>query len=126
MSLYLFCLCKGTENAKFSFDKNIYVNSKKEKILGIIKDSFFDNHIKEVCKKASQKLAALSRLASYLESEKRSLIFNSMIKSRFAYWHLVWMFCFRTSSNLISKTHEHSLTLFRMGDKKAPLPVFTL
>ena len=126
MSLYLFCLGKATENAKFSFDKNTYVNSKEEKILGIIKDSFFNSHIKEGCKKASQKLAALSRLANYLESEKRSLIFNSMIKSRFTYYHLVWMFCFRTSSNLICKTHEHSLTLFRMGEKKAPLPVFPL
>ena len=31
-------------------------------------------------KKASQKLATLSRLANYLEPEERILIFNSMIK----------------------------------------------
>ena len=41
----------------------------------------FDSHIKEVCQKAFQKLAALSRLANYIEPEDKKLIFNSMIKS---------------------------------------------
>ena len=40
------CLGKATENTKFSFDGNTYVNSKEEKILGIIIDNdlFFDSH----------------------------------------------------------------------------------
>ena len=40
------CLDKATENTKISFDGNTYVNSKEEKILGIIIDNdfFFDSH----------------------------------------------------------------------------------
>ena len=54
-------LGKDSENGKFYFDGNTYVISKNE-LLAIIIDNalFFDSHIKEVCQKASQKLAALS------------------------------------------------------------------
>ena len=34
-----------------------------------------------------------------------------MIKSQFTYCPLVWMFCSRTSNNLINETHERSLRL---------------
>lgn len=34
-----------------------------------------------------------------------------MIRSQFTYCPLVWMFCSRTSNNLIYKTHECSLRL---------------
>ena len=42
---------KASENAKFSFDGNPNVNSKEEKILGIIIDDdlFFYCYIKKVC-----------------------------------------------------------------------------
>ena len=57
-------LGKVTEDEKFSFDVNTWVNSKEEKVLGIAIDNagLFDSHIKEGCKKASQKLPKLSRL----------------------------------------------------------------
>ena len=60
------CLGKDTEHARFSFDGNTSVNRKEEKLLGIIIDNdlSFDTHIKEVCKKASQKLATLSHSAN--------------------------------------------------------------
>ena len=105
------CLWKATENAKFSFDGNTY--SKEEKILGIIFDNdlLFYDHIKEVCKKASQEPAVLSHLAHYLEPEERRLIFNPITKAQFTYCPLVWMFYCRTSNNLINKTHERSFGL---------------
>ena len=88
---------QATEDANFCFDGNTYVISKEEKIVDIIIDNalLFDSHIKEVCKKASQRLVALSRLATYLELEVRKLIFDSMIKSEFAYCPLISMFCSR-------------------------------
>lgn len=57
-------LGKVTEDEKFSFDVNTWVNSKEEKVLGIAIDNagLLDSHIKEGCKKASQKLPTLSRL----------------------------------------------------------------
>ena len=86
-------------------------NSKEEKILGVIIDNklSFKSHIKELCKKASQKLAALSRLSGYLNSNEKQLIFNSVLKSQFNYCPLVWMFCSRNSNNMINKIHERAL-----------------
>ena len=54
----------------------------KKKKIGISIDNalLLDSRIKEVCKKASQKLGVLSRLVNYLEPEERKLIFNSL-------WH---------------------------------------
>lgn len=67
------CLSKNTKNAKFYFDGNSYVNSKEKKILGIIINNafLFDSYIKEVLKKATQKLTALSCSTNYLEPEER-------------------------------------------------------
>ena len=88
-------------------------NSKEQKILGVIIDNKlnFKSRISELCKKASQKVAALSRLSSYLHNFEKKLIFNSIIKSQFSYYPLVWMFCSRTSSNMINKLHERSLRI---------------
>ena len=70
-------------------------NSKEEVILGITIDNklTFDSHIKSMCRKAGQKLSALSRISPYLETDKKELLFKSMVKSQFNYCPLVWMFC---------------------------------
>ena len=88
-------------------------NSKEKKILGVIIDNKlnFKSHISELCKKTSQKIAALSRLPSYLHSSEKKIIFNSIIKSQFSSCPLVWMFCSRTSNNMINKLHERSLRI---------------
>ena len=62
-------------------------------------------------KKSSQKIAALSRLSSYLHNSEKNLIFNSMIKSHFSYYPLVWMFCLKTSNNVVNKLHERSIRI---------------
>ena len=67
--------------------------------------------ISELCKKASQKIESLSRLSSYLHIPEKKLIFNLIIKSQFSYCPLVWMFCSRTSNNMINKLHERSLRI---------------
>ena len=105
------CLGNNTENEKYLFHNILMENSKKQKILGVIIDNKlnFKSHISELCKKASQKIAALSRLSSYLHNSEKKLIFNSIIKSQFSYCPLVWMFCSRTSNNMINKLHERSL-----------------
>ena len=49
-------------------------NSKEQKILGVIIENKlnFKSHIGELCKKASQKIAALSRLYSYLRNSRKN------------------------------------------------------
>ena len=64
-----------------------------------------------MCRKAGQKLSALSRISPYLETDKKELLFKSMVKSQFNYCPLVWMFCSRNASNLINKIQERSLRL---------------
>ena len=46
---------------------------------------------------------AFSRLSSYLNDSEEKLVFNSIVKFQFSYCSLVWMFCFRTSNNMIKK-----------------------
>ena len=45
------------------------------KLLGIPIDSdlYFDNHVKMIIKKASQKLTAMSRIADIISKEKKSI-----------------------------------------------------
>ena len=109
MSFYV----SDTENETFLFHNIHMENSKERKILSVTIDNKlnFKSHISELCKTSSQKIAALSRLSSYLHNSEKKLIFNSIIKSQFSYWPLVWMFCLRTSNNMINKLHERSLRI---------------
>ena len=50
-------------------------------------------------------------MSSYLHYSEKKLTFNSIIKSQFSFCPLVWMFCSRTSNNMIKKLHERSLRI---------------
>ena len=70
---HFMCLGKDTGNEIFIFKSIVMKNSKEEKILGVTIDNklTFKIHIKNLCKKASQKISPLSRLSSDLnDSEK--------------------------------------------------------
>ena len=105
------CLGQNTVNETFVYDNIEMKNSKEEKILGVIIDNKlrFKSHVKNLCKKASQKIWALSRLINYLNDSKKKMIFNALIKSQFSYCPLVWMFCSRQTNNMINKIHERVL-----------------
>ena len=103
----------NTENETFLFHNNLMENRKEQKIIGLTINNQLNlkSHISALSKIASQKIAALSRLSSYLHNSEKKLIFNSIIKSQFSYCPLVWMFCSRTSNNMINKLHERSLKI---------------
>ena len=109
------CIGKDT-NEKDVFKLNesqIMKNSEEVDILGIKVDRklTFHQHIKEICKKAGQKLSALLRMSPYIDKDKRKIIYNSIIKSQFNYCPLVWMFCLRKSNNLMNKIQERALRI---------------
>ena len=110
---HFMCLGNNTENETFLFHNILMENNKEQKILGVIIDSKLNlkSHINQLCKKASQKSAASSILSSYLHNSEKKSIFNSIIKSQFSYCRLVWIFCSRTSNNMINKLHESSLRI---------------
>jgi len=102
-----------------TLDSEIFINSvpiknsNSEVLLGIEIDSklSFDLHITNLCKKANQKLSALTRLSSFMTFDQRKLIFNAFIRSHFSYCPLVWMFHSRKLNNKINHLHERSLRI---------------
>ena len=71
----------------------------------------FDEHVTSLCRKASQKLNALARVAQYMNLAQRSLIMNAFIFSQFGYCPLVWMFNSRKLNNRINNIHERALRI---------------
>ena len=106
------CLGKDTENEKFYFDGNTYVNSKEKKIDIIIGNALLLNsRIKELFEKTFPKTSSVIWLGRLFRAGTKKLIFNYMIRVHFTYCPLVWMFCSRTSNKLITKSHQCSLIL---------------
>ena len=81
--------------------------------LGITIDSnlTFENHINNVCKRTSQKLNSLVRVALYMNTKKRRIIMKSFVTHQFVYCPLVWMFYRRSISNKIISVHERALKI---------------
>ena len=71
----------------------------------------FENHINSSCKKASQKLNALARVAPYMNIQKRRTIVKSFVTSQFSYCPLIWMFHSRRLNNKINSIHERALRI---------------
>ena len=106
-------LGKGFEGDLLSFCGQILEASQTENVLGIQIDNNlkFENHIKSLCSKASQKLQALQRFSNLLDTQKKNLLFSSIIKSHFSYCQLVWMFCSRRSNYPVNNVHERAFRI---------------
>ena len=102
-------------------DKNVALKIKNEtitsisneKLLGILFNNKFDfdEHVTSLCRKTSQKLNALARVAQYMNLAKRRLIMNAFIYSQFIYCPLVWMLHRRNLNNRINNIHERALRI---------------
>ena len=93
-------------------DKDIKTST-SETLLGIIIDSElkFEEHTSYICKKATQKLNALARIATLMNFQKRRTIFKAFIDSQFNYCPLIWMFHSRRMNNRVNRIHERALRL---------------
>ena len=87
-------LTSTSEEVSVKIENEIIKNSLQEKLLGIVVDNrlTFEPHVKNLCKKAGQKLHALARIASYMDISKKRSIMNAFILSQFSYCPLIWMF----------------------------------
>ena len=85
----------------------------KSKLLGITFDNklTMDDHIKYICKQASNKLYALARISHYLNEHKRKFLIKSFITSQFNYCPIIWMYCQRKCNNSINRIHERALRI---------------
>ena len=75
------------KSVSMNIDKSNIENKKEQKLLGMKFDSSlsFEGHISSICKKASQKLHAPSRIANYMDLPKRKVLMKVFIKSQFSY-----------------------------------------
>ena len=73
-------------------NKGIY-NSDCEKMLGVHFDNklTFNSYVTKLCKKAGQKLHALSRISSFMSIKQKKNIMNTFIFSHFSYCPLIWI-----------------------------------
>ena len=84
-----------------------------EKLLGIKIDHnlSFDEHVSVLCRKAVQKLHALSRVSSFMAQPQRRMIMKAFINSHFGYCPLVWLFHSRKLNHRINNIHERALRI---------------
>ena len=99
---------------------SITENSICENLLGIHIDSnfSFEYYINRICRKASQKLHALFRVAKYNSEDKERMLFKSFIISQFNLRPTVSMCHRRGLNNKINNIHERALRIFYQ-DKKS-------
>ena len=83
------------------------------KLLGVYVDIRldFDYHVSQICKKASKKLQALSRVSKYMDINKRRMLMKAFIISQLSYCPLVLMFHSRNTENSVNKIHNRALRL---------------
>ena len=65
-----------------------------------------------MCKKASNKVTALGRIARIIPFHKRRLLFKTFIESQFSYCPLVWMFCSKKMNKKINRLHKNYTSTF--------------
>ena len=96
---------KSNINTSLKIDNTTIKPSKEQKLLGISVDKnlSFKGHVESLCKKASQKLHALSRISNYMDDRQVKQTMNVLILSQFSYCPLIWMFCDRQINNRINK-----------------------
>ena len=97
-------------------------NSECEKLLGvkINVNLNFNDHISDLCKKASRKVSALARVTPFLGLSKRKLLMKAFFTSEFSYFPLIWMCHSRSNNMKISMLHKRCLRII-YNDKQSYL-----
>ena len=106
-------LLSGNSRTTATIDNN-YIESEDEQVLldiAIDSNLTFENHIRNICKKASQMLNALARISPYMNMQKRRTIIKSFVTSQFSYCPLIWLFHSRRLNNKINSRHERALRI---------------
>ena len=113
-------ICSTNDTVSLIVEDRVINNSKCEKLLGVKFNHklTFNTHIGDIYKKAGLKLTALSRIAPYMDFNKKRLLVNAFFISQFNYCPLIWMCHNHTKNNKINRIHERCLSLI-YNDKKS-------
>ena len=114
-------LSDKNKDLTINLNDHLIENSESQKLLGIQIDSklTFNSHVSNLCRKASQKLHALSRISNYMSISQRRRIFCSFIFSQFGYCPLIWMLHSRQLNNRINKIHYRALKIIYRDDNSS-------
>jgi tRNA A-37 threonylcarbamoyl transferase component Bud32 len=69
----------------------------------------FDEHIKNICRKASQQSSVLKRIGCFLSKLNKLTIFHSFILSNFNFYPLICHFFSKASTIKLEKIQERAL-----------------
>ena len=108
------CIDRNIENDKFEFDDLLLENSKGEVVLCVTIDNklTFHSHIKNICRKAGQRLGALLRITIYRNSSQKKVYFQRNDKTS------IQLLPFNLDNNLINRIRERSIRIVR-GDNES-------
>ena len=67
--------------------------------------------LKQLLKKACQKVHVLARITPYMYISKRKLLMNAFFKAHFSYSPLVWVYHSRSMNNKINRLHGRCLRI---------------
>ena len=106
------------ENVYAKVSETLIWEEKQVKLLGIELDShlLFDKHVLSLCKKASRKISALTRVVKFMNLQQRRTLMKAFVVSQFNYCPLLWMFHSRTLDNRINSLHERALRIVYNDD----------
>ena len=88
-------------------------NSDSQKLLGVTIDRKlnFNEHVTNLCDKASRKIQALAKIFPYIPQTQKRLLMNAYFMSQFGYCPLAWMNHNKILNNRINGLHKRALSL---------------
>ena len=103
----------GTDKTDTQMNVNGFIidQSDSVKLLGVTLDKnlSFQSHISDLCTRASRSIRCLRRVRNYLDFWQALSLYNCYIQSYFNYCPLIWMFCNKTSYNMIDNVQKRAL-----------------
>ena len=113
----MFLGLKSNQEYVFEIDKKPIPATSTVKLLGITIDCRlkFSEHVNTIRKKANNKTSAFSRVAEYLDQDKRRILYNTFIISNFNCCPLIWMFCGKDANVSINRVHKRTLRVMWQG-----------
>ena len=113
-------ICSSSVKTSIMIENEEIRNSSCEKFLGVFFDSklTFQPHIDNICKKAPQKLNAISRITPHMDFNKKRSAINAFFMAQLNYCPLIWM-CHNRTYNKINRLHERCLRLIYNNNRSS-------
>ena len=95
----------------------ILKTTKQENVLGVSLDNKleFATHSLFNTKNANKEFNALTRIQKYMTTDRKKLIFPSVVKLQFTFCPLIWVFCTKHSLLRVNNIHERCQRLIQQN-----------